>query len=63
MSQPNERTKQHLKKNKVEPGELPNSVIDAFNSCSQEELDAMDTVVQSLEDANVPPGKAIMAVH
>jgi hypothetical protein len=63
MPQPNDRVKKHLKKNGVEPSELPDSVIATLNTCSQDELDAMDRVGASLEDANVPPNKAITAVH
>ena len=63
MPPPNDRTDKHLKKRGVDPKDLPQSVIAAFNDCSQEELDAMDKVGGSLMDANVPPGKAITAVH
>ena len=63
MSQPNQHVKHHLEKNGVDPSELPDSVIDALNDCSPDELNAMDRVGQSLEEANVPPGKAISSVH
>jgi hypothetical protein len=63
MSEPNERVKNHLAKNHVNPKSLPDSVIDTMNTCTQEELDAMYKVGESLDTANVPPGKAITAVH
>jgi hypothetical protein len=63
MSQPNQHTKHHLEKNGVDPSSLPDTVIDALNDCSPDELNAMDKVGASLEEANVPPGKAITAVH
>lgn len=63
MSQPNQHVKHHLEKNGVDPNTLPDSVIDAMNDCSPDELNAMDKVGKSLEDANVPANKAITAVH
>ena len=39
------------------------NVIDTMNTLSEQELNAMDKVGKSLMDANVPPGKAITAVH
>jgi hypothetical protein len=63
MAQPNERVKNHLGKRKVDPKQLPDSVINTMNTLTQEELDAMDKVGESLMDSNVPPGKAITAVH
>ena len=63
MSQPNEHVKKHLEKNGVDPSSLPGSVIDTMNTLSEQELNAMDKVGKSLMDANVPPGKAITAVH
>jgi hypothetical protein len=63
MSEPNQRVKDHLGKRKVDPKQLPNSVIDTMNTLTQEELDAMDKVGESLMGSNVPPNKAITAVH
>ena len=63
MSQPNQHVKHHLEKNGVDPSSLPDSVIDAMNDCSPDELNAMDKVGKSLEDTDVEPRKAVMAVH
>ena len=63
MSKPEPRVKKHLKDNGVEDGQLPNSVIDALNECSQEELDAMDKVGDALEKAKVSPDLRIAAMH
>jgi hypothetical protein len=63
MSQPNQHVKHHLEKNGVDPNSLPDDVIDTMNTCSPDELNAMDKVGKSLEDSNVPPNKAITAVH
>jgi hypothetical protein len=63
MSHPKERVKKHLEKNGVDPSELPDSVIDTLNTCSQDELDAMEKVGTSLQDANVSPDLRISAVH
>jgi hypothetical protein len=63
MSQPNQHVKHHLEKNGVDPSELPDSVIDTLNDLTPQELNAMDKVGESLEDASVSPTKAISAVH
>jgi len=63
MSQPNKDTKDHLDKNKVDPGSLPAEVIDAMNDCSDKELKAMDKVGKALTDKNVELGLALKAVH
>lgn len=63
MSEPNDKVKAHLQKRNVKASELPNSVINTMNTLSQDELDALDKVGGSFDDANVPPGKAITAIH
>lgn len=63
MSEPKQHVKQHLHKRGVDPGELPDSVIETLNNCSPEELNAIDQVGKSLTESNVPPSKAITAVH
>ena len=63
MSKPEPRVEKHLKKNGVKDGQLPASVIDALNACSQEELDAMDNVGDALEKENVAPNIRIAAMH
>jgi hypothetical protein len=61
--QPNERVAKHLKKNNVSPDQLPGDVITALNDCSQAELNAMDRVGTSMEDAKLAPNLRISAVH
>ena len=63
MSKPEPRVEEHLKKNHVKPDQLPGSVIDALNTCSQDELDAMDRVGDALEKKNVAPDLRIAAMH
>jgi hypothetical protein len=61
--QPNEHVKRHLEKNHVDPDQLPGSVIETLNTCSEHELKKMEEVGTSLEDANVAPNLRISAVH
>jgi hypothetical protein len=63
MAQPNDRVKEHLKKRKVDPKNLPDSVINTLNTCSAQELKAMDKVADSFEKANVDPASAFNAMH
>jgi hypothetical protein len=63
MAEPKPHVKNHLQKNKVNPNQLPDSVIETLNTCSPEELKAMDKVGDSLEKANVAPTVRISAVH
>jgi hypothetical protein len=63
MSEPNQHVKHHLEKNGVDPSSLPDSVIDALNDCSPDELNAMERVGQSLIDTNVDSAMAVKAVH
>jgi predicted ATPase/class 3 adenylate cyclase len=63
MSKPEPHVKRHLEKNKVDPDQLPDSVIDTLNTCSEEELKTMDKVGDSLDKANVPSNLRISAVH
>jgi hypothetical protein len=60
---PKEDVEKHLKKNGVSPDQLPANVIAALNTCSQDELDAMDRVATSMEDAKLEPNLRISAVH
>jgi hypothetical protein len=47
----------------VSPDQLPGSVITALNKCSEAELNAMDKVGTSMEDAKLEPNLRISAVH
>jgi hypothetical protein len=53
----------HLEKNKVDPNDLPDGVIEALNVCSVEELQAMDKVGASMEDANMDLQLRAFSVH
>jgi hypothetical protein len=55
--------KSHLEKNNVKPEDLPDGVIEALNVCSQDELQAMDKVGASMEDANVDLQVRVFAIH
>jgi hypothetical protein len=61
--EPNEHVAKHLRKRDVSPDQLPGSVITALNKCSEAELNAMDDVGTSMEDAKVEPNLRISAVH
>jgi hypothetical protein len=54
---------QHLKKHGLTPAHLDDSVIDALNSCSPDELAAMDKVGASMEAAGTPTSLRVAAVH
>ena len=60
---PNEQVTKHLEKREVSPDQLPGGVITALNKCSEAELNAMDNVGTSMEDAKLEPNLRISAVH
>ena len=62
-AQPKEHVTKHLQKREVSPDQLPGGVITALNKCSEAELNAMDSVMTSMEDAKVEPNLRISAVH
>jgi hypothetical protein len=53
----------HLKKNNVDPNDLPDAVIEALNVCSGPELQHMDNVGARMEDANVDLQLRAFAFH
>ena len=61
--QPKEHVAKHLKKRDVNPDQLPGSVITALNKCSEAELNAMESVMASMDDAKLEPNLRISAVH
>jgi hypothetical protein len=63
MAKPEPHVKNHLQKNNVDPNQLPDSVITTLNTCTPEQLKAMDKVGDSLDKANVAPNLRISAVH
>jgi hypothetical protein len=60
---PKEQVAKHLRKRDVSPDQLPAGVITALNNCSEDELNAMDSVMASMEDAKLEPQLRISAVH
>jgi hypothetical protein len=60
---PKEHVAKHLRKREVSPDQLPAGVITALNDCSEAELNAMDSVMASMEDAKLEPQLRISAVH
>jgi hypothetical protein len=63
MAKPNDKVKKHLDKNHVNPDDLPGSVIDTLNTLTQDELDAMDKVGDSLDKAKVADKLWMSTVH
>jgi hypothetical protein len=63
MAKPNDKVKKHLDKNHVNPDDLPASVIDTLNTLTQDELDAMDKVGDSLDKAKVADKLWMSTVH
>ena len=62
--QPKEHVKKHLKKNKVDPDELSQAVIDALNAFSVSELAKVDNLGEALmSDPVYRRTRDICAVH
>lgn len=62
--EPKEHVKKHLKKNKVDPDELSDAVIEALNAFSAGELAKVDTLGSALmSDPGLSPDTRICAVH
>jgi hypothetical protein len=62
--EPKEHVKKHLKKNKVDPDELSQAVIDALNAFSDSELAKVDTLGEALmSDPGLSTDTRICAVH
>jgi hypothetical protein len=57
------QVEKHLKKRGVDPNKLPDGVIEALNGCSAAELQAMDNVGASMEDANMDLQLRVFAFH
>jgi hypothetical protein len=55
--------KSHLEKNNVDPKDLPDAVIETLNDCTADELQAMDKVAASMEDAKMDLQLRVFAVH
>jgi hypothetical protein len=61
--QPKEHVKAHLRKNNVDPGVLPDDVIEALNDFSPQELRKVDRLGETLEESNLPLNVRLSAVH
>ena len=57
------QVEKHLKKNNVDPNDLPDGVIEALNVCSETELQHMDNIGASMEDTNVGLQLRAFAIH
>ena len=53
----------HLKKNHVDPNDLPDAVIEALNVCSEPELQHMDNIGAKMEAANLDLQLRAFAFH
>ena len=60
---PTPEVEKHLKKNNVDPNDLPGAVIEALNHCSGPELEQMDRVGASMEATNVDLKLRAFAFH
>jgi hypothetical protein len=54
---------EHLRRRKVDPGQVPDPVIDVLNDCSEDELKAMDRVGAAMEAEKVDPPLRVSMVH
>ena len=64
MTQPNENTKEHLKKRGIDPATLDDEVIKKFNLFLKHELDKADDLGAALmADPSLDDSKRISAVH
>jgi hypothetical protein len=61
--QPKEHVKAHLRKNGVDPGDLPDDVVETLNAFSPQELKQVDRLGETLEEADLTPNVRISAVH
>jgi hypothetical protein len=62
--EPKEHVKKHLKKNKVDPDDLSQDVINALNAFSESELEKVDILGEALmSDPGLSPDTRICAVH
>jgi len=61
--QPKEKVKKHLEKRGIDPGTLPDPVIDALNALD-DQMDQVDDLGKALMDAqNLTDKTKISAVH
>ena len=55
--------KSHLEKNNVDPKDVPDGVIETLNDCTADELQAMDKVSASMDDAKMDLQLRVFAFH
>jgi hypothetical protein len=64
MAQPNDQTKEHLRKRNIDPATLPDPVIKALNAFPPGQLAKVDDLGKTLMDAaSLTPNQKISAVH
>jgi hypothetical protein len=62
--EPKDQVKKHLKKNKVDPDQLSDGVIEALNAFTAAELAKVDALGEALmSDPGLSPDTRICAVH
>ncbi len=60
---PKPHVQKHLEKNGVDPAQVPGGVMAALNNCSEDELQAMRRVGDSMEAANLDAPLRVSMVH
>jgi hypothetical protein len=60
---PTPEVEKHLKKNNVDPNDLPGDVIKALNVCSGPELEKMDKIGVSMDAANLNRELVLFSFH
>jgi hypothetical protein len=53
----------HLKQRKIDPASVHPDVIEAFNACTEDELKAMDRLIESMEKAGIDSQQRLSMVH
>lgn len=69
MAKAKEHVKRHLKKSDVDPGDLPDNIIETLNRFTEDELNEMFRLAgkyglaDQLEEANLSPKLTVCATH
>jgi hypothetical protein len=69
MAKPKEHVKKHLEKSHVDPGALPDNIIETLNKFTDDELNEMfrlagkHGLADQLEEANLSPKLTVCATH
>lgn len=60
---PKDHVKKHLDKRGIDPATLSDSVMDALNAFSEQELKKVDDLGTALTDDPLPAGSKVSVVH